>query len=82
MCWGASLSFFYWNSLNTKLSLGFNKNKAICRGVFIIFLWFYCKYHVGLHVIGYLYVYKLPQTLGSGMVARPKSFESDNHASK
>jgi hypothetical protein len=31
--------FFYWNHLNTKLSLDLNKNKAAYRGVFIISIW-------------------------------------------
>jgi len=56
---GFSIFFFYWNSSNTKLPFIFNKNKVACKGVFIIFIWFYCKYHVGSGVIGYLYVYKL-----------------------
>jgi len=43
-----------------KLPLDFNKkNKATYRGVFLVFIWLYFKYHVGLGVIGYLYVYKL-----------------------
>jgi hypothetical protein len=44
---------------NTKLPLGFNKNKVACRGIFIVSIWFYCKYQMGSGVIGYLYVYKL-----------------------
>ena len=31
--------FFYWNILNTKLSLGLNKNKAAYMGVFVISIW-------------------------------------------
>jgi hypothetical protein len=43
-----------------KLPLDFNKkNKATCRGVFVVSIWLYFKYHVGLGVISYLYVYKL-----------------------
>ena len=45
---GLFILFFYWNSSNTKLPLNFNKNKVICGGAFVIFIWFYCKYHVGL----------------------------------
>jgi hypothetical protein len=56
---GFSIFFFFWNSSNMKLPLSFNKNKVVCRGVFVVFIWFYCKYHVGSRVIGYLYVYKL-----------------------
>jgi hypothetical protein len=28
--------FFYWNNLNIRLSLSFDKNKVTCRGVFIV----------------------------------------------
>jgi hypothetical protein len=56
---GFSIFSFNWNSSNTKLPLGFNKNNAACRCVFVVAIWFYCKYHVGSEVIGYLYVYKL-----------------------
>jgi hypothetical protein len=30
------------------LPLGFKRNKAAYRGVFIVSVWFYCKYHIGL----------------------------------
>jgi len=56
---GFSIFSFNWNSSNTKLPLGFNKNNDACRCVFVVAIWFYCKYHVGSEVIGYLYVYKL-----------------------
>jgi len=41
-------SFFYWNNSNAKLYLDFKRNKVICRGIFIVFIWFYCKYYMGL----------------------------------
>jgi hypothetical protein len=49
------------------------KHKVAYKGVFVVFLWFYCKYHVVLRIIEYLYVYKLSQTLESCVVAIPKS---------
>lgn len=55
---GFSVFFFNLNNLNTKLSLSFNKNKVAYKGVFIIPVWFYCKYHVGsiyMYINCYLY---------------------------
>jgi hypothetical protein len=52
------------------------KHKVAYKGVFVVFLWFYCKYHVGLRIVEYLYVYKLSQTLESCVVAIPKSLGS------
>jgi hypothetical protein len=42
------LFFYYWNNSNAKLFLDFKRNKVACSGIFIIFIWFYCKYYVGL----------------------------------
>jgi len=45
---GFSVLFFYWNNLNMKLSLSLKRNKATCKVVFIVSIWFYYKYHVEL----------------------------------
>jgi len=59
--------FLFLNNANTKLPLGFEKkNKATCRGVFIVLIWFCCKYQVRLRVIKYFYVYKLLFILKKG----------------
>lgn len=54
---------------NTKLLLVFNKNKVVYKDVFIIFIWFYCKYYVGLGVIGYLYIYKFLFIFRNGVLS-------------
>jgi hypothetical protein len=52
--------FFLLKQFKYKITIEFQqKNKATYRGVFVVSIWFYCKYHVGFRVIGYLYVYKL-----------------------
>jgi len=42
------------------------EKKVACRGVFVVSIWFCCKYQVGSEVIGYLYVYKLLFILKNG----------------
>ena len=42
------------------------KNKVACRDVFIVLIWFCCKYRVGSRVIKYLYIYKLLFILKKG----------------
>ena len=42
------------------------EKKVACRGVFVVSIWFCCKYQVGSGVIGYLYVYKLLFILKNG----------------
>jgi len=68
---GFTVLFFYWNSLNTKLSLGLNKNKVACRGVFVISIWLP---DLGVRVCSGLDAWVWngcqAQACGSGLVAR------------
>jgi hypothetical protein len=53
---GFSALLFYWNNLNMKLSLSLKRTKATYKGVFVVSIWFYYKYHVKLpdQVFGYV----------------------------